>query len=162
MTFEDIVLVGGGTLTGLLAGVFYGFSVAIVPALRAIKGTQHIAAMQLINIKIINPVFFLSFFGPALLLPLAAFLLRDRPQFGLLLAASLLHIVGAIGVTAAGNIPLNNRLARYDVDQLSEKEADQIRKDFQAPGSPWMNFHTIRTLASIVATVLVFLACVSR
>jgi uncharacterized membrane protein len=153
------VLVVGGTLTGLLAGVFYGFSVAIVPALRAIKGTQHIAAMQLINIKIINPVFFLSFFGPALLLPLAAFLLRDRPQFGLLLAASLLHIVGAIGVTAAGNIPLNNRLARYDVDQLSEKEADQIRKDFQVP---WTNFHTIRTLASIAATVLVFLACLSR
>lgn len=159
MTFEDIVLVVGGTLTGLLAGVFYGFSVAIVPALRAIKGTRHIAAMQSINVKIINPVFFLSFFGPALLLPLAAFLLRDRPQFGLLLVASLLHIVGAIGVTAAGNIPLNNRLAGYDVDQLTEKEADQIRKDFQAP---WTNFHTIRTLASIAATVLVFLACLSR
>ena len=159
MTFEDIVLVVGGTLTGLLAGVFYGFSVAIVPALRAIKGTRHIAAMQSINVKIINPVFFLSFFGPALPLPLAAFLLRDRPQFGLLLVASLLHIVGAIGVTAAGNIPLNNRLAGYDVDQLTEKEADQIRKDFQAP---WTNFHTIRTLASIAATVLVFLACLSR
>lgn len=46
MTLENIVLVVGGTLTGLFAGLLYAFSVAIVPALRRLKGTQHIAAMQ--------------------------------------------------------------------------------------------------------------------
>ena len=90
MKLEDIVLVVGGTLTGLLAGVFYAFSVAFVPALRSIKGTQHIAAMQAINVKIENPVFFLSFFGSTILLPLAAFLHRSGSQFGLLVAAAVL------------------------------------------------------------------------
>ncbi len=162
MKFEDIVLVVGGTLTGLLAGVFYAFSVAIVPALRSMKGAQHIAAMQSINVKIENPVFFLSFFGPTFLLPLAAFLHRGMPQFGLLVAASVLHIVGSNGVTLAGDIPLNNKLAKIDVNHLSEAEADQIRKEFQRPGSPWMNFHNIRTLAAIAATALAFLACLSK
>jgi uncharacterized membrane protein len=162
MTFGDIILVVGGTLTGLLAGVFYAFNVALVPALRSIKGTQHIATMQAINVKIENPVFFLSFFGPTILLPLAAFLHQDTPQFGLLVAASVLHIAGSNGVTIAGDIPLNNKLAKIDVNQLSEAEADQIRKDFQRPGSAWMNYHNLRTLAAIAATVLVFLACLSK
>lgn len=162
MLFEDIVLVVGGTCTGLLAGVFYTFSVAIVPALRSLKGTQHIAAMQAINVKIENPVFFLSFFGPTFLLPLAAFLHRSTPQFGWLVAASVLHIVGSNGVTIAGDIPLNNKLDKIDVEHLSEAEADQIRTAFQRPWSPWMNFHHLRTLAAIAATILVFLACLSK
>ena len=162
MKFEDIVLVVSGTLTGLLAGVFYAFSVAIVPALRSLKGTQHIAAMQSINVKIENPVFFLSFFGPTFLLPLAAFLHRETPQFGLLVAASILHIAGSNGVTIAGDIPLNNKLDKIDVNHLSETEADQIRQEFQRPGSPWMNYHHIRTFAAIAATALVSIACLLK
>jgi uncharacterized membrane protein len=162
VNIEDLILIVGGTLTGLLAGVFYAFNVAFVPALRSIKGIQHIAAMQAVIVKIENPVFFLSFFGPTFLLPLAAFLHRDTPQFGMLVAASLLHIAGSNGVTMAGEIPLNNKLAKVNVDHLSETEADQIRTDFQRPGSAWMNYHNIRTLAAIAATALIFLACLSK
>ncbi|GHO49280.1 DUF1772 domain-containing protein [Ktedonospora formicarum] len=159
MQLNNIVLIVAGTLTGLDAGLLYAFSVAVVPSLRALKGTQHIAAMQTINVKILNSVFFLGFFGPTILLPVAAFLYWGTPQFGWLLAAALLHILGANGVTAMGNIPLNNQLAEIDIDQISEEEADKVRKEFQGPGSPWMLLHTIRTLAAIAATVLVFVAC---
>jgi len=162
MTLENIILVVGGTLTGLLAGLLYAFNVAVVPALRHMKGTQHIAAMQSINEKIKNPVFFLSFFGPSILLPLAAYLHRDSTQFPFLVGASLLHIIGANGVTIVGNIPLNETLDRVDASQLSEAEADQIRQEFQGPGSPWMRFHAVRTLASIAATALVFVVCLSK
>lgn len=162
MTIENIVLVVGGTLTGLMAGLFYTFNVAIVPALRAIKGTQHIAMMQAINDKIKNPVFFLSFFGPTILLPLAAFLHRGAEQFPLLVAAAALHIIGGNGVTIGGNIPLNERLDKVDANRLSESEADSIRNEFQGAGSAWMRFHNIRTLTSIAATALVFIACLSK
>jgi uncharacterized membrane protein len=162
MEFEDIVLVVGGTLTGLFAGLLYAFSVAVVPALRRLKGTEHLAAMQSVNRKILNPVFFLSFFGPTILLPLAAFLHRSGPPFGLLVAAAVLHIVGANGVTIVGNVPLNDQLAKRDVSHLSEAEADHIRKAFQGKGAPWMRWHTVRTLAATAATALVFLACLSK
>lgn len=162
MTLENLVLVIGGTLTGLFAGVLYAFNVAIVPALRSIKGTSHIAAMQAINTKIKNPVFFLSFFGPTLLLPLAAYLHRGTAEFPLLVAAAALHIIGGNGVTIAGNIPLNERLDKVDSGHLSEAEADQIRAEFQGVGSLWMRFHNVRTLAVTAATALVFLVCLSK
>jgi uncharacterized membrane protein len=162
MTFENVVLVVGGTLTGLLAGLLYAFNVAVVPALRSIKGTQHIAAMNAINDKIKNPVFFLSFFGPTILLPLAAYLHRGVSEFPLLVAAAALHIICANGVTIASNIPLNERLAKVDVSQLSEAEADRIREEFQGPGSRWMRWHAVRTLAAIAATALVFIVCLSK
>jgi uncharacterized membrane protein len=162
MTLENILLVLGGTLTGLLAGVFYAFNVAVVPALRRLKAREHIAAMNAINDKIKNPIFFLSFFGPTLLLPLAAYLHRAESTFPLLVAAALLHIVGSNGVTAAGNIPLNERLDKVNLDQISDAEAEQIRQDFQGPGSPWMRFHAVRTLAAIAATALVFIVCLMK
>lgn len=162
MTLENIILVIGGTLSGLMAGLFYAFDVAIVPALRSIKGTQHIAAMQAINQKIQNPVFFLSFFGPTIVLPIAAYLHRDTAQFPLLVASALLHIIGANGVTMAGNIPLNDQLDKVDTNRISETEADTIRTEFQGAGSRWMRFHVVRTLTSTAATALVLIACLSK
>lgn len=162
MTFENIILVVGGTLTGLMAGLFYAFNVAVVPSLRSIKATQHIAAMQAINTKIKNPVFFLSFFGPTLLLPLAAYLHRGAEEFPWLIAAAALHILGPNGVTIVGNIPLNEKLDKIDANKLSEAEAEQIRQDFQRPGSPWMQWHNVRTLAAIASTALVFIVCLSK
>lgn len=162
MNFENIVLVVGGTLTGLSAGVMYCFNVAIVPALRQVQGKQHIAVMQAINMKIKNPVFFLSFFGPTLLLPLAAFLHRDDSEFPLLVTAAALHIIGVNGITIAGNIPLNDNLDKVDVSQLSEVEAEQIRQAYQGEGTAWMRFHAVRTLSSTASTALVFIVCLSK
>ena len=162
MTFENSVLVIAGVLTGLHAGLLYDFSVDIVPALRSIKGTAHIAMMQAINVKIENPVFFLSFFGPIVLLPLSAYLHLGEPQFVWLVAASVIQIVGCDGVTVAGNIPLNSTLAAIDPVTLSEEEADRIRTEFQGPGSRWMRLHTIRTLAAITATTILFVVCLSK
>ena len=159
---ENVVLVVAGVLTGLHAGLLYDFSVDIVPALRSIKGTAHISMIQAINVKIQNPVFFLSFFGPIVLLPLAAVLHWGQPQFAWLVAASIIQIVGCEGVTIAGNIPLNNELARVDPDRLSEVEADRIRTEFQGPGAPWIRFHALRTLAGIAATTILFVVCLSK
>lgn len=162
MNLENTILVTGGVLTALHAGLLYDFSVDIVPALRSTKGTTHISMMQAINRKIENPVFFLSFFGPMVLLPWAAVLHWGKPQFPWLVAASLIQIIGCEGVTMAGNIPLNHQLAKIDADRLSEAEAEQVREQFQAPGTPWMRFHNIRTLAAITATTMLFAVCLSK
>ncbi len=162
MTLENLVLIIGGTLTGLCAGVYYAFNVAFVSALRQLKPKEHIEAMKWINIKIQNPVFFLSFFGPTLLLPLAAFLYRNSSQFLLLVVASILQVVGSNGVTIGGNLPLNEKLDKVAVSQLTEAEAETIRNEYQGKGSAWIRFHNIRTIATIAATALVFVACLSK
>jgi uncharacterized membrane protein len=159
---EDLVLVAAGVTTALHAGLLYDFSVDIVPALRSIKGTAHISMMQAINVKIENPVFFISFFGPVVLLPAAALLHRGEPQFAWLAAASAIQILGCDAVTVAGNIPLNNGLAKVDASRLTEAEADRIRTEFQGPGTPWMRLHAVRTLSAIAATTIVFIVCLSK
>lgn len=152
------VLVTAGTLTGLHAGLLYDFSVDVVRSMRYLKPKEHIRMMQAINIKIENPVFFLSFFGPVVLLPLATWLHQGEPPFSYLLAASLVEIIGCQAVTIIGNIPLNNELAKVDTNKISDQTAGVIRRDFQGSGSKWMIWHSVRTLAGITATVLVFVA----
>jgi uncharacterized membrane protein len=162
MNFENIVLVTGGTLSALLAGLMFTFSNTVVPSLRAVSAREHIRIMQVINVKILNPVFMVVFMGPNLVLPLAAYLLRNGAEFPYLLAASALHIIGVLGVTGGGNVPLNNALDKVEVDRISDAEAERVRQDHQGVGSRWMMLHNVRTVASIVATILIFIACLVK
>jgi uncharacterized membrane protein len=108
LIFEDIILVLAGTLTALLAGLFFGYSVSVNGGLHRLNDSEYVRAMQSINLVIQNPPFFVCFIGPVILLPLAAFLHRDANlQFALLLTASVLYIAGSFGLTIAGNVPLN-------------------------------------------------------
>ena len=53
--------------SAVVAGIFYGFSTFIMAALGRIPPEQGISAMQSINITVLNPAFFLAFFGTAAL-----------------------------------------------------------------------------------------------
>ena len=50
---------------GLIAGVFFAFSSFVMKALSRIPAAQGIAAMQSINVVVLNPVFLGVFFGAA-------------------------------------------------------------------------------------------------
>ena len=60
---KQLILLLATVTTGLIAGLFYTFSVAINPGLSALSDANYIAAMNSINKVIENPVFFFSFFG---------------------------------------------------------------------------------------------------
>jgi uncharacterized membrane protein len=161
MSLENILLVITGTLTSLLAGLFYGYAVSVNGGLGRLKDAGYVAAMQSINIAILNPLFFLIFMGPVILLPIATLMHRsilDSDRFILLLFASVLYIMGVFGVTAAGNVPLNNRLARIELSKASDQEITRAREEYERP---WNRLHTIRTLAAVIAATLVFAACVA-
>jgi len=53
--------------SGLIAGVFFAFSTFVMRALARLPADQAVAAMQSINVTILNPVFFAVCFGTALL-----------------------------------------------------------------------------------------------
>ena len=157
MVFENIILVLAGTLTALVTGLFYGYSVSVNGGLHRLNDSEYVKAMQSINAVIQNPLFFVSFIGPVILLPLAAFLQRDANpmQFALLLASSVIYIAGSFGLTMVGNVPLNVRLAKFDASKASGNEIAQARAGFERP---WNRLHVIRTIASIAATVLICVA----
>lgn len=154
-----MVLALATTTTALVAGVFYGYSVSVNPALARLPDRQYLAAMQAINEVIQNPLFAASFFGAPLLLPLATVLYASRPasrRFGLLSLATVIYLVGSFGVTVAANIPLNETLARFPVLTASLDQAAAMRAGF---AEPWNRWHDVRALASTVALILAVGAC---
>jgi len=103
--------------TGLVAGIFFAFSSFVMRALDRLPAAQGIAAMQSINVAVINPLFMTTFLGTgAACALLVALSLWDwhRPGSGFLLSGGLLYLVGTILVTIAFNVPRNEALAHID------------------------------------------------
>jgi uncharacterized membrane protein len=137
--------------SGLVAGIFFAFSTFVMAALARLPPDQGVAAMQSINITVINPVFMLAFLGTGALCAAAgagAFVWWGGASGKLAIAAALLYLIGCIGVTMACNVPLNDALAAV------------------TPGTPaaaaewsrylgtWTTWNHIRTIASLLAAIL--------
>jgi uncharacterized membrane protein len=143
--------------SGLVAGIFFGFSTFIMSGLGRIQPEQGVAAMQSINVTVLNPAFFLAFFGTAALclaLAVAALFRWDQPGSAFILAASLIYLIGCIGVTIFANVPLNDALAA-------------VRPGTQEAGALWSRYLDVwtawnhaRTAASLAAAALFTLALI--
>jgi uncharacterized membrane protein len=113
--FRTLTLGLATLATGLVAGVFYAYTVSVNLGLAAQPDASYVATMQAINVRIQNPLFFASFFGAVLLLlaTLAAHIPQPRSgRFLLVALACALDIVGAFLLTAFVNVPMNEELAR--------------------------------------------------
>ena len=134
--------------TGLIAGVFYAFSTFVMKALARQPAAEGMAAMQAINVAVINPMFLGVFLGTAALCAGAVVvsLLRwERPGAAFLLAGAALYLVGTFGVTMAANVPLNNTLA-----QLTRDNPEAPRR-WAGYVSRWTTWNHVRTAAALAA-----------
>ena len=80
---------------GLVAGIFFTFSTFVMRALAQLKPDIGIAAMQAINITVINPWFMTAFLGTGLaciFLAIASLLKWHLPGASYLLIGSLLYL----------------------------------------------------------------------
>ena len=136
---------------GLVAGVFFAFSTFVMKALGALQPAQGIAAMQSINIVVINPWFMTAFFGTALLCIaqlIAAVRGWQESAAPYLLAGSLVYLIGVILVTGLSNVPRNNALAAVSP---SSAEGAALWTDYL---SIWTMWNHVRTIASLTASAL--------
>ena len=139
----------------LVAGIFYAFSTFVMQALGRLVPREGIAAMQSINVVVINPLFFLAFFGTGALClaTIAASLLSETGvSLAPALTGGILYIVGCIGVTMVGNVPLNERLAEVSPD---DAEAESLWDLYLAR---WTLWNHVRTAASLAAAALLVTA----
>jgi uncharacterized membrane protein/ketosteroid isomerase-like protein len=144
--------------SGLVAGIFFAFSIFIMRALASVSPTSGIAAMQSINVMVLNRWFFAVFFGTAaccLVLVIAFFLHWQRPGAAYLLLAGLLYLVGTILVTIVCNVPLNDSLAA--VDPATAEAASTWTNYLKT----WTVWNHVRTVAAFAAAAL-FIAALCR
>ena len=139
---------------GLMAGIFFAFSNFVMRAFAQISPVKGIAAMQAVNITVLNPLFLLAFMGTGLLcaMDVAVVLwLNDGHGSGYILAGSTLYLLGNIGVTAVCNVPLNNALAAVDINH---SDAALIWKNYLNKWTFWNHVRTITAFAAAVAFML--------
>ncbi|MEO0868863.1 MAG: anthrone oxygenase family protein [Cyanobacteria bacterium J06642_11] len=143
----------------LSAGIFFAFSTFVMQALGQQTPASGIAAMQSINITVINPWFMAAFFGPAVVgvvLAIAALRQWQQPGAAYWLAGALIYIVGTIGVTVAGNIPLNDALA---VVNPSSAAGAKLWSRYLID---WTFWNHVRTVAAFLAAALFTLSLYQR
>ena len=148
-TLTDAAMVA----TGLMAGVYFIYAVAIMPGLRRLDDSGFVAAFQATDRTIINPVFLVAFFAPTVLSGIGAFTDRGEPGHGWIVAALVLN-AAIVVVTLALNVPLNDALkARGDVAGADATAARQAFLEGRWVASNW--FRTIANLAALVCLTMV-------
>lgn len=137
----------------LMAGLYFAFSVAVMGALARIAPASGMAAMQSINVVILNPWFLLAFFGTAVLcaiLAIMALLRWSEPGAALLLFACALYLIGNIAVTMIFNVPLNNALAAADP---ASADGAAVWSRYLSTWTQWNHLRTLSCLAALALLV---------
>ena len=140
---------------GLVGGVFFAFSNFVMQALGRLRPSEGAAAMQAINVTVINPLFMTSLFGMGLVsvvLVVWGLAGLDEPYAGWLIAAGAIYVVGEVVLTGAYNVPRNNALARVD------PESEEGTRVWQTYLVEWTRANHVRTAAGLTACALLAVA----
>jgi uncharacterized membrane protein len=140
--------------SGLVAGIWFTFSNFVMPALAGLPAAQGLAAMQSINVRVLNPVFFGAFFGTGGASVLVVWLALSHwgsPGAPPAVAGAALYLVGSIGVTMVGNVPLNQALERLDPHA---PDAEGRWRDYVARWTRWNHVRAVGTAAAAFAFLL--------
>ena len=137
--------------SGLVAGVFFIFSVCIMRVLGGLPPPQGIAAMQSINVVIVNPWFMTAFLGTAAVctyVAIAALVRFDGTASALLIAGACAYVIGTFALTMVFNVPRNNVLMALQPDTA---EAARYWSEYLRD---WTSWNHVRTIGATVATAL--------
>lgn len=140
--------------TAVAGGVFYAFSTIVMKGLDRTDPVDALTAMRGMNTEApANVPFMILFMGSSALalgVGIAAALRLSQPGAGFVLAGAALGVVAFL-VTAAFNIPLNNRLDAINPAALSDAEA---LTEWKAYLVPWTAWNHVRTVAPILGSAL--------
>ena len=126
---DTISLAAATILTGLSAGLLYGWRVSVIPGTRRTSSHAYVETMQAINRAILNPPSFCLSWRARGDRRRDGCLVRRRRQrsrrAARLRARALPHDDGRH--RAVGNIPLNDQLEAFDVSGATSDEVNAAR-----------------------------------
>jgi len=146
----DIVLGAAVIAMGLMAGLFFTFDVAVMPALIAADDRTLVDAMQLMIDEMNNSaLFLLTLLGAPALAVVAFFQARrsDAARTAGWIVAGLAFYTVMVVVSFAVHFPLNDELMNAG-DPARIENLAAVRDDFV---TPWVAWNIVRTLALTAA-----------
>ena len=155
---KNIVLFLALMTTALSAGLFYAWVVSVIPGTKKVTDQAYLEVMQSINRTILNPGFFIIFFGAMFLLFVQTYFqykIKIDNIFWLTLSATVIYLIGTIGITMFGNVPLNNMVDALDLSKMNLEEFKEARLNYE---DRWNQLNMIRTVAAMISFLLLFFA----
>jgi uncharacterized membrane protein len=140
---------------GLVAGFFFAFSACVMKSLARLPASQGLAAMQSINVAVINPFVMSALFGTALacaVLVVAAVVEWGEPYAVYLLVGGAVYLVGVVLLTIVYHVPRNDALATVDPD--SPEGAGHWSRYVGG----WTAWNHVRTIAPLASATLLTIA----
>jgi uncharacterized membrane protein len=155
------ILLFATLLTGLSAGLCFTWANAVTSGIGRLDDLNYLRAFQHMNRTILNPLFFVVFFGPVFLSLASTYAYKSYPAhiLWLLLAATVFYFFGVALVTVFGNVPLNELLDKTDLQSIDLESAKSLRAKFE---TKWNNLHLIRTICSALSFLLLLLVCLLK
>ena len=129
--------------TGLMAGLYLTFSIAVLPGIARRDDDTFVGAMRGMNSAILNTIFFLIFLGslPLGLLAVGSRLTEgDRAGLGWAAVGLGLYVLTLV-ITGVVNVPLNNQLD-------STEPPEDARAVFERG---WVRWNAIRTVVCVLS-----------
>lgn len=153
---RTVTLVLGTVSVGMVAGIYYGWSVSVMPGLARTDDRTFVAAFQAMDKAIVRAPF-LTVFGGSLALTALAVLLHlgqgQRDALPWAAAAFVLYLL-TIVTTGRFNIPRNNTL--QDVGDPDGTDVAAARERFDE--ATWVRWHNVRTVLCVIALVCMVVA----
>lgn len=144
MTLRALLLIAAILTTGLGAGVYFAFDVAVMPGLARVGDRTFVESVQGINIAIVRGLFMVVFLG-ALGFTVAAGLAHLRSSALPWIGVAALLSLAVLVVTFAASVPLNNAI---DAADLATTDLAAVRERFE---SAWARWNVLRTVLSTAA-----------
>ena len=155
-TLQNASIIALTLLTGLSAGLCFTWTNTITTGIGNLDNYGYLSAFQQMNRSILNPTFFIVFFGPSFLGVINLYVFKDEPNslFWLLILATVIYFLGVVIVTMFGNVPLNDILNKTDLITASSEDLKTLRNTFEVK---WNRLHLIRAISSISSFLLLIL-----
>lgn len=140
---------------GLMAGIYFTFSVFVMRSLKSLPDDMAVACMNSINTVILKSAFMPLFFGSSVL----AFLLIVAGFQSLMpawaIASGLIYLLGMLGITVMFNVPLNKQLQSVTTENQS-----LIWNHYALYWTRWNHVRTLYIgLCSLFGSAITYLCC---
>ena len=154
--FPETLTIVSAVGAAMAAGTFFAYSTFTMTGLERLTPAQGAAAMQAINKEApASPLFMLLLFGTgAACLALMVYAARHLDDAASLyqLIAGAIYLVGVVVVTGTYHVPRNNKLDRLDPNSPEGARYWAIYLN------EWVRMNHVRTIAPLVAAVLLIIA----
>ncbi|MBX9245943.1 DUF1772 domain-containing protein [Actinotalea ferrariae] len=148
----DVALLATALACALVGGFLYAFSVLVMRGLAALRPADGAAAMQSINravgVAVVAPLLVTAVACVGLAVVGVG---RGEPWA---VGGAALYVVGAVGVTAAANVPRNEALAQVDA------QAPSAAAFWTRYVREWLAWNHVRTVAALAAGAALVVAAV--